>query len=96
MLFVATYAPRAPSEEGDKRSLQLFTSWEPPIEFTAHWARADGDGGIAVFEAESAAQVLEGLAPWAPWLEFDVIPVVPIEDAVPILMGIDAWRDSVS
>ena len=96
MLFAAIYAPRAPTEEGDKRSLQLFMSWEPPIEFSAHWARADGDGGIAIFEAESAAQVLEGLAPWAPWLKFDVIPIVPIEDAVPILMGINAWRDSVS
>ena len=54
------------SEEKDKRSLQLFAEWTPPFEFTHHLARADG-GGIAIFEADSAATVVEGIAPWLPF-----------------------------
>jgi hypothetical protein len=95
MLFVAVYRPRNPSEESQKRSLTLFTSWQPPFEFKHHWARADG-GGIAVFEADSAAQVFEGTSPWTAFFEFEVTPVVPIQEAVPISMKNQAWMDSVA
>ena len=96
MLFAAIYTLRSPSEESERRSLQLFTSWQPPFEFKAHYARGDGEGGIAIFEADSAAQVVEGISPWAPFFKFEVTPVVPIEDAVPVFMKNNAWRDSVS
>jgi hypothetical protein len=96
MLFVAVYRPRNPSEEDERRSLALFTSWEPPIEFKHHWARADGEGGIAIFEADSAVQVLEGISPWNPFFAFEVTPVVPIEEAVPVFMKNQAWMDAVA
>ncbi len=94
MPFAALYKERNPSEEKDKRSLQLFAEWTPPFEFTHHFARADG-GGIAIFEADSAASVVEGIAPWLPFFDFEIVPVVGIEEAVPIFMKTNAWRDSV-
>lgn len=97
MEFGVVYTVRETvSEEAEKRSLQLFTSWQPPFEFKAHWARARGDGGIAIVETDSAAALLEGLAPWQPFFDFDISPVVGVEEAVPIFMKVNAWRDSVS
>ena len=96
MLFAAMYRLRDASEEGERRSLQLFTSWQPPFEFKSHYALADGSGGIAIFEADSEAQVLEGTGVWWPWFDFEVLPVLPIEEAVPIFQKINDWRASVS
>jgi Protein of unknown function (DUF3303) len=95
MLFGIVYMPRNPSEAGDKRSLQLFTSWQPPIEFKGHWALATG-GGIAVAEADSAEAMIEAIAPWGAYFDFRVEPATPVENAVPIFMKTNAWRDSVA
>ena len=95
MLFSALYKPRSPSEEAEKRSLQLFMSWQPPFEFKAHYARGDGEGGIAIIEADTAEQVIEGIAPWVPFFTFEVTPVVSIENAVPLFVKANEWRDSV-
>ena len=96
MLFVAVYKGKdTATEETAKRQLQLFLSWQPPFEFKHHWARADQNGGIALFEADSAAVVLEGIAPWTVYLDFEVAPVIPIEQAVPVIQKTNAWRDSV-
>jgi hypothetical protein len=95
MLFGIVYTPRNSSEASEKRSLQLFTSWQPPIDFKGHWALATG-GGIAVAEADTAEAVFEAVAPWSAFFDFQVTPAIPVEDAVPIFMKTNAWRDSVS
>ncbi len=95
MLFAVTYAWHpGRSEHEQKRALQLFTSWQPPFEFKAHYATADG--GIAVVETESAAAVVEGIAPWTPFFRFDVKPALEVEQAVPIYQKAYDWRDSVA
>ena len=96
MLFAALYTPLNPTEESQKRSLSLFTSWQPPFEFKFHWTRADGKGGIAIFEADDPAVIVEGIAPFTPFFNFEITPVTTIEDAVPVFMRTNAWRDSVS
>ena len=96
MLFAAIYTPRGTvTEESQKRSLQLFTNWQPPFEFKANYTRGDGKGGISIIESDSVEAVIEGIAPWAPFFEFDVTPVMPIEDALPALQRANDWRDSV-
>ena len=95
MLFGVVYKTRNSSEEGERRSLQLFTSWQPPFEFKAHYAFADGSGGMGVVEADSGAQILEGTGVWWPWFDFELLPVIPIEEAVPIYQKINDWRSSV-
>jgi hypothetical protein len=95
MLFGIVYTLKGGSEADTKRSLQLFTSWEPTIEFKGHWAFATG-GGMALAEVESAAAIVEAVAPWTPYFDFKVEPVLPVEDAVPIFMKTNAWRDSIA
>ena len=96
MLFGVLYAPNGrTTEESQQRSLQLFTQWTPPFEFKAHYARGDGKGGIAIVESATAESVIEGVAPWAPFFDFDVTPVMDIAGAVPVMMRAMAWRSSV-
>ena len=95
MQFLVIYRLRSSSEESDRRTLQLFSNWAPPFEFKAHWARGDSEGGVALVEADSAAQVLEGTAPWTAYFQFDITPAIPIEEAIPIFQKANEWRASV-
>jgi hypothetical protein len=96
MLFAAVYHPRNDSEESQKRALQLFMNWQPPFEFKAHYSRGDAGGGIAIFEVDDPLVMIEGIAPFTPYLDFDIAPVTEIENAVPVFMKVNEWRDSVS
>jgi len=97
MLFAVMYTGRNVSEESQKRSLNLFMNWQPPAgyEFKAHYATCDGNGGVAIAEASSAAALLEAHAPWSPFFEFTTIPILDIQQAVPLFTKANAWRDSV-
>lgn len=97
MLIGGTYTTRFDSEESSRRNLRLFANWTPPsgFEFKAHWARADGTGGMFVAEAASAEVLLEATAPWTTRMDFDIAPIVDIAAAVPLFMKVQAWMDSV-
>ena len=49
-----------------------------------------------MFEADDASTVLEGVAPFTPFFDFTVAPVIDVQDAVPVFMKVNAWRDSVA
>jgi len=98
MLFGVTWVPTSgPSEERDKRTLKLFSNWRPPagVEFKAFYDYADGNGGIAIVEADSAEALLETTAPWSAFFAFTTRPVVPSEKASPIFEKAIGWRDSI-
>jgi hypothetical protein len=98
MLFAVSWVNRnGATEERDKRTLRLFTNWKPPagFDFKGFYDYVDGNGGVAIVEAASAEVMLEALAPWATFFEFNVRPIVPMEKSTPILEKAVAWRDSV-
>ena len=98
MLFAVNWVNRdGATEERDKRGLKLFANWKPPagFEFKGFYDYADGNGGIAIVEANSAEAMLEAFAPWGVFFEFTVRPIVPTEKSTPILERALAWRDSV-
>jgi Protein of unknown function (DUF3303) len=96
MLFGLIYTARdGVTEDMEKRSLGLFTQWSPPFEFKAHYARGDGQGGIAIVESDTAEAIVEGTAPWQPFFSFELTPVVDIQAAVPLFQRAYQWRDSV-
>jgi len=97
MLFLISYKERSRwNEDDDKRVLKLFTNWKPPggMEVKSHYARSDG-GGFLIAEVNSAAAVMEANAPWIAFFDFQVVPIVEITEAVPMLQRTNAWRDSV-
>jgi hypothetical protein len=98
MLFHVTWTVHSPSEEGGQRSLTLFQSWQPPAdaEFKGFYGRADGQGGVAIVEADSAQALARTTAPWVPWLRFEITPILPIEEGAAIGGEAAAWRASIS
>jgi len=97
MLFHVTWQYTDQSEESEKRSLEVFQQWQPPdgAEFKGFYGFADGSGGVAIIEADSAETVARTTFPWTPWLAFAVTPIVPIEQAAAISGEAIAFRDSV-
>lgn len=98
MLFHVTWEFIDTSEEGSRRTLAVFSSWQPPAgaEFKGFYGTADGRGGVALVEADSAAAIARTTAPWVPWLRFAITPIVPIEESSAIAGEATAFRDSVS
>lgn len=97
MLFHVEWEFIDTSEAADKRSLQAFSKWQPPegAQFQGFYGFADGSGGFAIVEADSAASVARTTAPWTPWLRFTVTPIVPIEEATAIAAEAIAFRESI-
>jgi hypothetical protein len=91
MKFVLSYTLRAGGsiEErvtGGEAAQKLLANWAPSDKATIHqWVqRCDGTGGFAVLENDDQAELFRDLAVWAPWLDFEVVPVLDIADATPI------------
>ncbi len=97
MLFHVTWEFTDTSEDGIRRSLDVFSSWQPPAgaDFKGFYGFADGSGGVALVEADSAATLTRTTAPWTPWLRFTTHPIVPIEESSAIAGEAVAFRDSV-
>jgi hypothetical protein len=98
VLFHVTWDFIDQTEDGAKRSLAIFAAWQPPAgaEFKGFYGFADGRGGVALIEVDSAETLERTTAPWTPWLRFTVTPIVPIEESTTIANEAVAFRDSVS
>jgi hypothetical protein len=93
MLFHVTWDFADNSEEGQRRTLELFSKWQPgPGQFQGFYGFADGAGGVALIEADSAATLARTLAPWTPWLEFQARVVLPVQETAQISGEAAAWR----
>ena len=97
MLFHVTWDFIDTTEDGSRRSLSVFQQWQPPaeVEFKGFYGFADGTGGVALIEADSAQSLFKTVAPWTPWLRFQVKPIIPIEESTPLALEAQAFRDSV-
>ena len=97
MLFHVSWKFSDTSEEGTRRSLAVFSQWQPPAgaEFHGFYGFADGTGGVAIIEADSAAALAKTSAPWTPWLAFETTPILPVEEASAIAGEGMAFRASV-
>ncbi len=98
MLFHVTWDFIDTSEEGTRRSLAVFAQWQPPAgaEFKGFYGFADGSGGVAIVEADSAAALARTTAPWVPWLRLTVTPILPVEESSAIAGEAVGFRDSVT
>ena len=99
MLFHVTWELIDPSEEGARRSLEVFSKWQPPAgaDFSkGFYGFTDGTGGVALIEVDSAQTLARTIDPWTPWLRFTATPILPIEEATQIATEGVAFRDSVA
>jgi hypothetical protein len=98
MLFHVTWDFTDTSDEAQRQGLAMLGKWQPPAgaEFKGFYSFADGSGGVAIVEADSAATLARTTAPWTTRLSFTVTPILPIEEASAINAEAIAFRDSVS
>jgi hypothetical protein len=97
VLFHSTWEFTDTSEEAARRSLAFFSQWQPPegFEFKGFWNFADGSGGVAIIEADSATTLARATAPFQPWLRFTTTPILPVEEAAAIAGEAITARDSI-
>ncbi len=96
MLIAGTYRFRPGVDQ--RIGLKRFQAWQPPagFSFQGHWATADGMGGMFIAETSSAALALEATAAFADMVDFDLVPVLDIMEAIPINARVFDWIDSVT
>jgi hypothetical protein len=97
MLFLVTWVFTDSSEEGSRRSLDVFANWTPPAgaEFKGFYGYADGGGGCAILEVDSHETLARTTAPFTPWLDFTATPIISIEDSSGIAVEALTFLDSV-
>ena len=98
MLFHVLWEFVDTTEDGERRSLEVFSKWQPPegADFSrGFYGFADGTGGVAIVEADSAATLARTMAPWTPWLRFTTTPILDIQESSAIALEGVAFRDSV-
>ena len=97
MLFHVIWEFTDQSEESEARSLNVFAQWQPPAgaDFQGFFGFADGSGGVAILEVDSAETLSRTTAPFLPWMTFTATPILPIELAAGIGAEAAAFRDSV-
>jgi hypothetical protein len=98
MLFHITWTTHSPTEENATVSRELFAKWQPPadVDFKGFYGFADGSGGVAIVETDTAAGLARTTAPWNAWLTFSITPILPIEEGVAIGAEAAAWKASVA
>ena len=97
MLFHVAYRYRSADEATAERRLRLFQNWQPPhgFEMQAAYTFADGSGGVNIVESDSAAAIAKAAAVFAPYLDFDITPLVSTEDGVAAFEEAIAFHASV-
>jgi uncharacterized protein DUF3303 len=103
MLFQVNFATRAGGSakenmESAKRTLALFSKWSPPagMEIKSFYTRADGKGGSVVVETDDVKALLDGPAKFGAVNDFEIVPVIEVNEGVSILSEALAWQESVS
>jgi hypothetical protein len=91
MKFVLSYTTRSAGSAAEnagsaEAAIKLLSNWAPSEAATIHlWVtRCDANGGFAVLETDNSADLYRDLATWAPWLEFQLHPVLDIQESTPL------------
>lgn len=87
MLFVTTYKIKPYiSNEETKELLQVFAEAGAGPGTTAHYVAADGSHGVVVAETDDIAGAYRNLQNYTQWVEYDTNVMLPVEEAVPLIM----------
>lgn len=96
--YVISWTTRATaSEESQARSLQVFSNWSPAegANFLQFLSRLDGRGGYAVVETDDPTLVAKDMATFGPFFDFEVHPVLEIQESAQIAAEAVGFRNSI-
>lgn len=97
MLFHVTYTPRAGLTAAEqKSSLDWWLRWAPPpgFDIKSFYVSPEGSGFLIVEVATAEALVAANAAWVGVIFDYRIVPVVSIEQAVPLLQAAIAFRSA--
>ena len=74
------------SAEEQKKLMQKFAEAGAAPGTTAHYVAADGSHGVVIAETDDIKEGYRNLQNYTQWVEYDTKVMLPIEEAVPIIM----------
>ena len=87
MIFVTTYRIKPfISNEETKELLEVFAREGAGPGTTAHYVAADGSHGVVIADTEDLAGAYRNLQNYTQWVEYDTKVMLPVEEAVPLIM----------
>ena len=87
MIFVTTYRIKSfISNEETKQLLEVFAREGAGPGPTAHYVAADGSHGVVIADTDDLAGAYRNLQNYTQWVEYDTKVMLPVEEAVPLIM----------
>jgi len=86
MLFQTNYSivgDRSP--EHAKGLMALFAERGKSPGEIAHYVHVDGSGGTVISENADIKELHDVILAYTPWMEFEILPILTIDDAAPAL-----------
>lgn len=77
-----------------KRSLEIFSKWQPSMTVLQFVSRVDAQGGFGVAETDDPAALARDCAIFSPFLEFRVHPVIDVGDGIAALSSAVDFNES--
>ena len=70
------------AEADTQRAYDLYSKWQPKVTILQFVGRVDAEGGFMVCEADNPADILEGTAKLANYVQYKCHPVVDLAEWV--------------
>jgi hypothetical protein len=88
----------AENEASVRRGLEVFAKWAPPPSASYHQfvGRLDGGGGFAVVETDNPADLADTTSKFGFIAEYQIFPVVDIDQSAQALQEGDDFRAAIS
>jgi hypothetical protein len=89
-LYLTMYRYRDGLDEDDLRELtRTFAEVGQASGVLAHYSRLDNKGGFVVQEVpDDPKDDFKVTITYAPWIDFEVIPITTIEEAFPVIQSV--------
>jgi hypothetical protein len=87
VLFQTNYSlvgDRSPAQA--KELMALFAERGKSPGEIAHYVHIDGSGGTVISENDDIGELHDVVLAYSPWMEFEILPILMVDDAVPALL----------
>jgi hypothetical protein len=84
------------AEADTQRAYELYSKWQPRVRILQFVGRIDAEGGFLVCEADNPADILEGTAKLANYVQYKCHPVVDVEEWVQAGLEAIGFRSGIS
>jgi hypothetical protein len=87
MILMTTYTIKPYlSDDETRKLLEVFAKEGPGPGTTAHYVAADGSHGVVISDTDDVAGGYRNIQNYTEWVEYDTKVMLPVEQAVPLIM----------